>query len=62
MEYYISNVGLINSIDKQIEELQRRKEALQMGYCYIPGLITIGEVHSIEYTSTYILQNKKENK
>lgn len=35
MEYHISNIGLINSIDKQIEELQRKKEALQMGYCYV---------------------------
>ena len=35
MEYHISNVGLINNIDRQIEELQRKKEALQMGYCYI---------------------------
>ena len=35
---YNINIGLIDSIDRQIKELQRRKEALQMGYCYIPGL------------------------
>ena len=37
MEYNI-NIGLIDGIDRQIEELQIKKEALQMGYCYIPGL------------------------
>ena len=35
---YNINIGLIDSIDRQIKELQRRKEALQRGYCYIPGL------------------------
>lgn len=34
----IYKIGLMNDIDRQIEELQRRKEAIQMGYCYIPGL------------------------
>lgn len=41
MEYSVFNsynIGLMSDIDRQIEELQRRKEALQMGYCYIPGL------------------------
>lgn len=61
MEYYNSNVVLINDIDKQIEELQRRKVALQMGYCYTPGLSTISNVDSRDYTS-YVLTYKKENK
>lgn len=46
MENNIVNVGLINSINRQIEELQRRKEALQKGYCYIPGLVTFNNSNS----------------
>lgn len=57
MENSIANVGLINSIDKQIEELQRRKEELQMGYCYIPGFYNI-ETH----TNIRLSDKKEENK
>ena len=59
MEYHISNVGLINNIDRQIEELQRRKEALQMGYCYIPGSKIIAEPRDFTYVDT---THKEENK
>jgi len=52
MEYNIVNVGLINGIDRQIEELQRRKEALQMGYCYILGSKIIDEPHDFTYVYT----------
>ena len=55
MEYNI-NIGLIDGIDRQIEELQRRKEALQMGYCYIQA---IDEPHDFTYVYTI---DKEENK
>lgn len=53
---YNINIGLIDGIDRQIEELQRRKEALQMGYCYIQ---VIDEPHDFTYVYTI---DKEENK
>lgn len=60
MEYSFVNIGLINGIDKQIEELQRKKEALQMGYCYIPGTIryTTREV----WINSNLTNSEKEKK
>ena len=56
---YNINIGLIDSIDRQIEELQRKKEALQMGYCYIPGSKIIDEPRDFTYVYT---THKEENK
>lgn len=36
---------LIDSIDRQIEELKRRKDAIQNGYCYIPGMTIFNNMH-----------------
>ena len=55
---YNANIGLIDGIDRQIEELQRRKEALQMGYCYILGSKIIDEPHDF----TYVYTTHKEEK
>ena len=52
---YNINIGLIDGIDRQIEELQRRKEALQMGYCYIQA---IDEPHDFTYVYTIDKEEK----
>lgn len=36
---------LIDGIDRQIEELKRRKDAIQNGYCYIPGMPIFNSMH-----------------
>ena len=58
---YNINIGLIDSIDRQIKELQRRKEALQRGYwgsCYIPGLYKAETYSDLNIR----LLDKEENK
>lgn len=36
---------LIDGIDRQIEELKRRKDAIQNDYCYISGMTIFNNMH-----------------